>query len=287
MAKNPIGVIGGSGLYQMEGLTITGEKVVETPFGKPSDAIMLGRLGDSEVAFLPRHGRGHKILPHEINYRANIYAMKTLGVEKIISVSAVGSMKEKIKPGHLVIVDQFVDRTKCRVDTFFGEGIAVHASFADPVCQCLKKLAAASAKKIGAKVHDGGTYVCIEGPMFSSRAESNIYRSWNVDVIGMTNYQEAKLAREAEICYVTIALSTDYDCWRVEEGPVDVAMVMNTMKENVAKAKATIREMIPKVDACKCACPCRSALKGAIITDPKAISEEVKNKLKVIIGKYI
>ena len=198
MAVNPIGIIGGSGLYQMEGVVLREERVVETPFGSPSDALMLGTLDGRDVAFLPRHGRGHRILPHEINYRANLYAMKTLGVTQIISVSAVGSMKEGIKPGHLVMVDQFVDRTKDRPQTFFGDGIAAHVSFADPVCSRLRKGAVQAAREAGAVVHDGGVYICIEGPMFSSKAESRIYRQWGVDVIGMTNYQEAKLAREAE-----------------------------------------------------------------------------------------
>lgn len=286
MPKGLIGIIGGSGLYQMEGVRITGERRVETPFGSPSDAIMLGDLAGYAVAFLPRHGRGHTILPHEINYRANIFAMKQLGVETIISVSAVGSMKEGIHPGHLVIVDQFIDRTKGRRDTFFGDGIAVHASFADPVCSRLRRIAVKAAQRAGAEVHDGGTYVCIEGPMFSSRAESMVYRSWGVDVIGMTNYQEARLAREAEMCFATIALSTDYDCWHVGEGPVDVAMVVRTMQENVAKAQAAIRMMLPELDSGD-SCPCRSALASAIITDRRAIADEVKQRLAPIIGKYV
>jgi 5'-methylthioadenosine phosphorylase len=286
MAKGLIGIIGGSGLYQMDGVRVTGEKMVETPFGKPSDAILLGQVNGCDVAFLPRHGRGHRILPHEINYRANIFAMKMMGIETIISVSAVGSMKEGIHPGHLVIVDQFVDRTKCRKETFFGDGLAVHASFAEPVCPRLRKLAIAAAKKAGATVHERGTYVCIEGPMFSSRAESMIYRSWDVDVIGMTNYQEAKLAREAEICYATIALSTDYDCWHMGEGPVDVAMVVKTLTENVAKAQNAIKAMLPELDSGE-GCSCRSALKDAIITHRQAIADDIKVKLAPIIGKYV
>ena len=286
MAREMIGIIGGSGLYQMDGVKLTGEKSLETPFGKPSDSIMLGQLNGFDVAFLPRHGRGHRILPHEINYRANIFAMKMLGVNSIISVSAVGSMKEGIHPGHLVIVDQFVDRTKSREETFFGDGLAVHVSFAEPCCPRLRKAAIMGARKSGATVHEQGTYVCIEGPMFSSRAESMIFRSWGVDVIGMTNYQEAKLAREAEICYATIALSTDYDCWHASEGPVDVAMVIKTLTDNVAKAQATIREMLPTLDGGS-DCPCRHALKDAIITDRRAIPEEAKKKLGPIIGKYV
>lgn len=286
MAKNLIGIIGGSGLYQMEGVKILEEKNVETPFGKPSDTIMIGELAGRNVAFLPRHGRGHKILPHEINFRANIFALKTLGVENIISVSAVGSMKEDIHPGDIVVIDQFIDRTKSRHETFFGDGIAAHVSFADPICSEIKKLAVESAKKIGVRVHDGGTYVCIEGPMFSSRAESNVYRGWGVDVIGMTNYQEAKLAREAEICYATIALATDYDCWHTEEGPVDVAMVIKTLNENVAKAQNIIREMLPKLDTA-CDCECKNSLKYAIITDKKAIPSDVKKRLEPILGRYL
>ncbi|MFH0799413.1 MAG: S-methyl-5'-thioadenosine phosphorylase [Pseudomonadota bacterium] len=285
MARELTGIIGGSGLYQMGGVRVTEERQVETPFGKPSDAIVLGSLGGTDVVFLPRHGRGHRILPHEINYRANIYALKELGVTNIISVSAVGSMKEKIKPGQLVIVDQFIDMTKGRTQTFFGDGIAAHVSFADPVCARLKTAAAAAAKKMGVEVHDGGAYVCIEGPMFSSRAESNVYRSWGVDVIGMTNYQEARLAREAEICYATIALATDYDCWRVSEESVDVAMVIRILQENVAKAQGVIREMLPGL-ACGEGCPCRSALKDAIITDRAEIPDTAKIRLKPIIGKY-
>ena len=284
MASELIGIIGGSGLYQMEGLTVTEERSVETPFGKPSDTVFLGNLDGHSVAFLPRHGRGHRILPHEINFRANIFSLKSLGVSQIISVSAVGSMKETIHPGHLVMVDQFVDRTKNRVDTFFGNGIAAHVSFADPICARLQKNLVAAAKATGVVAHDGGTYVCIEGPMFSSRAESHLYRQWGVDVVGMTNYQEAKLAREAEICYATIALSTDYDCWHEE--PVDVAMVIKTMKENVAKAGRTIRTTIATLTDSP-ACPCHHALKGAIMTDPKTIPEEVKKRLAPVVGKYI
>ncbi|MBI4211994.1 MAG: S-methyl-5'-thioadenosine phosphorylase [Deltaproteobacteria bacterium] len=280
-----IGIIGGSGLYQMKDVTIREEKWIDTPFGKPSDAVMLGTLAGKEVAFLPRHGRGHRILPHEINFRANIYALKSLGVSQIISVSAVGSMKEAIHPGHLVLVDQFIDRTKNRVDTFFGNGIAAHVSFADPICERIRKQLVQATKSHGITAHDGGTYVCIEGPMFSSRAESRVYRSWDVDVIGMTNYQEAKLAREAEICYATIALSTDYDCWHEEEGPVDVAMVVKTMQENVEKAQKTITTAIAHLTD-EPSCPCHGALKFAVMTDPKVIPQETKEKLNLIMGKY-
>ena len=286
MTKGLIGIIGGSGLYSMEGVQITDEKAVDTPFGAPSDAILVGKLEGRDVAFLPRHGRGHLIPPHQINYRANIFALKKLGVESIISVSAVGSMKEEIRPGDLVMVDQFVDRTKVRLQTFYDDGIAVHVGFADPVCEELRSGLVSAARTIGATVHDGGAYVCIEGPMFSSRAESNIYRSWGVDVIGMTNYQEAKLAREAEICYATIALATDYDCWHEQEGPVDVAMVIKILQENVSTAQATIRELLPKLTMGQ-DCACRHALKDAIITDRRVITDKVKKRLEPLIGRYL
>lgn len=285
MAKNIIGIIGGSGLYQMEGVRIREERKVMTPFGEPSDAIMLGTLDGHEVAFLPRHGKGHRVLPHEINYRANIFALKTLGVESVLSVSAVGSMREEIKPGDLVMVDQFIDRTKDRPQTFFGNGIAAHVGFAEPVCANLRETAVGAAREAGVKAHNKGTYVCIEGPMFSSRAESNVYRSWGVSVIGMTNYQEAKLAREAEMCYATIALVTDYDCWRVEEEHVDVAMIIKTITENVEKAQKVIRTALPKLDARDCSC--RHALENAIMTDPAAIPDKLKKDLAPIIGTYV
>lgn len=286
MAKQLIGIIGGSGLYAMEGLKITEEKVVETPFGKPSDAVMIGTLEGRDVAFLPRHGRGHFIAPHEINFRANIYALKSLSVERIISVSAVGSMKENIHPGDIVIVDQFIDRTKVRSQTFFDGGIVAHVSFADPVCPTMFDKLARSASNVGAKVHKGGTYVCIEGPMFSSRAESKVYRSWGVDVIGMTNYQEAKLAREAEICYATVALSTDYDCWHQTEEAVDAMKVVEVMNKNVAIAKKIIKDVLPQLSAER-NCPCATSLANAIVTDRAKISADVKKRLKPIIGKYI
>ncbi|MFH1829946.1 MAG: S-methyl-5'-thioadenosine phosphorylase [Pseudomonadota bacterium] len=285
MAEGRIGIIGGSGLYDIEGVKIEEERTFATPFGAPSDAIMLGTLEGKEVAFIPRHGHGHRILPHEINFRANIYALKSLGVNRIISVSAVGSMREEIKPGELVMVDQFVDRTKDRPQTFFGNGIAAHVAFADPVCKNLKEAAISAAKEAGIRAHSGGTYVCIEGPMFSSRAESHIYRSWGVNVIGMTNYQEAKLAREAEICYTTIALVTDYDCWRAEDEGVDVEMIVKTLTENVEKAKKVIKKMLPTLTEKDCAC--HHALENAIMTKHELIPEEVKRNLKPIIGKYV
>jgi len=285
MSKDIVGIIGGSGLYKMDGVEISEERFVKTPFGDPSDALILGTLGGQRVAFLPRHGRGHRVLPHEINYRANIYALKAIGVKRIISVSAVGSMKEEIAPGDLLIVDQFIDRTKDRPQTFFGGGIAAHVAFADPVCKNLREATVGAAREAGVKAHDKGAYVCIEGPMFSSRAESNVYRSWGVSVIGMTNYQEAKLAREAEICYATIALVTDYDCWRTEEEDVDVTMIIKTLAENVEKAQKVIRALLPKLRSEDCSC--HHALEHAIMTDPKLIPSKIKEDLAPIIGKYV
>ena len=286
MAKNPVGIIGGSGLYAMEGVRITEEKWVDTPFGKPSDAILLGDLSGTPVAFLPRHGRGHLYSPSEINYRANIYALKSLGVERIFSVSAVGSMKEMIAPGHVVIVDQFIDRTQSRPSTFYEKGIVAHVSFADPVCPDLFQIAAAAGKKVGAVTHAGGTYVCIEGPMFSSKAESKLFRSWGVDVIGMTNYQEAKLAREAEICYVTIALPTDYDCWHETEAPVEVQTVIETLCRNVSTAKALLKEAVENLSATR-QCRCGEAMQYAIMTAKDKIDPKARQRLSVIAGKYL
>ncbi|GMR04231.1 MAG: S-methyl-5'-thioadenosine phosphorylase [Thermodesulfobacteriota bacterium] len=286
MKEKVVGVIGGSGLYDMEGLEDVKPVKVSTPFGDPSDEYITGRLGDVRMVFLPRHGRGHRLLPSELNYRANIYGMKKLGVEWIISVSAVGSMKEEIKPGHIVIADQFFDRTKGRVSTFFGSGMVGHIEFADPVCGDLSKVLHGAAKDAGADVHMGGTYICIEGPQFSTRAESNVYRSWGVDVIGMTNIPEAKLAREAEICYATIALSTDYDCWHAEEESVTVEMILETLKKNVAMAKEIIRLAAPGVGEPR-ECKCATAMKYAVITDTSAIPEKAKEDLDLIIGKYL
>ncbi|HXI09667.1 MAG TPA: S-methyl-5'-thioadenosine phosphorylase [Thermodesulfobacteriota bacterium] len=283
---NVVGVIGGSGLYDMEGLTDVKPVRVETPFGDPSDEYVTGMLGDVKMVFLPRHGRGHRFTPTEVNYRANIFGMKKLGVEWIISVSAVGSMKEKIAPGHIVIVDQFFDRTKGRASSFFGNGIVGHVEFADPVCSGLSGVLYDAATKAGATVHRGGTYICIEGPQFSTRAESNIYRSWGVDVIGMTNIPEAKLAREAEICYATVALSTDYDCWHTTEESVTVDMILETLKKNVTMAKEIIRNAAPLISA-KRDCKCASALKFATITDRKAIPAGTKEDLSLLLGKYL
>lgn len=288
MSQLKLAVIGGSGLYEMEGLKLLDEKKVSTPFGDPSDSVILGELEGKQIAFLPRHGRGHRFSPSEINYRANIWALKSLGMEQILSVSAVGSMKEEIPPGDIVIVDQFIDRTKSRPSTFFENGIVAHVSFADPVCPRLSEQIFTAAQTAGVGVHRGGTYLCIEGPMFSSRAESRVYRSWGVSVIGMTNYQEAKLAREAEICYSTMALSTDYDCWHEEEAPVTVAMVIETMHKNVINAKKIIREALRQIDLNqKRSCGCANALEHAIMTDRKWIPDAARERLKPIIGKYL
>jgi 5'-methylthioadenosine phosphorylase len=286
MAKKIIGVIGGSGLYEIEGLRRIKEVAVKTPFGAPSDKYITGTLGDAEMVFLPRHGRGHTLSPSEINYRANIYGLKKLGVEHVISVSAVGSMREEIAPGHIVIVDQFIDRTKSRESSFFGGGIVGHVEFADPVCAGLADILYSSAQRTGATAHRGGAYVCIEGPQFSTRAESRVYRSWGVSVIGMTNIPEAKLAREAELCYATMALSTDYDCWHESEESVSVEMVVATMKKNVVAAKAIIKDAVPLISASR-DCRCKSAAAHAVLTHADAIPAPAKKRLDLIIGKYI
>ena len=282
-----IGVIGGSGLYELEGLTEIEEVKVETPFGAPSDLYITGVLDGVKLVFLPRHGRGHRFLPSEVNYRANIYGMKKLGVERIISVSAVGSMKEEIVPGHIVIPDQFFDRTQGkRASTFFGDGLVGHTQFADPICSDMAELVHASAVQAGATVHMGGTYICIEGPNFSTRAESNIYRSWGVDIIGMTNIPEARLAREAEICYTTVALATDYDCWHDGHEDVSVEAVIAVIKQNVAMARNIIKIAAGKVAGSR-PCACNEALKFAVMTSPEAIPDNVRSKLDLLIGKYL
>jgi 5'-methylthioadenosine phosphorylase len=285
MQTRTIGVIGGSGLYEMEGLTDLEEVKLSTPFGDPSDRYIVGRLGDAKLVFLPRHGRGHRILPHEINFRANIWGMKKLGVDWILSVSAVGSMKEEIPPGDIVIVDQFIDRTKARQSSFFGEGVAGHVGFADPICSDLAAHVYVAAKAAGARVHQGGTYVVIEGPMFSTRAESNLYRSWGVSVIGMTNLPEAKLAREAEICYSTIALSTDYDCWHETEDDVTVDKVVAIVKQNVALAKNIVKGAAERIPAAR-GCGCVNAAEHAIMTAPEAIPPSARERLGIILDKY-
>lgn len=289
--KQPIiGVIGGSGLYEIEGLTEVQEIILETPFGAPSDAYITGTLGDAKMVFLPRHGRGHRLLPSEVNYRANIYGMKTLGVEHIISVSAVGSMKEEIVPGHIVVPDQFFDRTQGkRASTFFGNGIVGHVQFADPVCADLSAVLVESAQAVGATVHQGGTYICIEGPNFSTRAESQIYRSWGVDIIGMTNLPESRLAREAEICYGTVALATDYDCWHEGHDDVSVEAVIAVIHQNVATAREIIKSAASRIvqQRQQRSCACAEALKFAIMTDKNLIPTETQQALEPIIGKYL
>lgn len=287
MSQHIIGVIGGSGLYEMEGLTDIQSVTVETPFGAPSDNYITGILHGVRMVFLPRHGRGHRILPSEINYRANIWGMKKIGVERIISVSAVGSLKEEIIPGHIVIPDQFIDRTKgVRRDTFFGDGVVGHVQFADPVCPDLSGWLYDAALEAGAVVHKGGGYVCMEGPAFSTRAESFLYRSFGASVIGMTNLTEAKLAREAEICYGTIALSTDYDCWHETHDDVSIDAILTIIRNNVATAKNIIRHAINRISDAR-SCPCASSLEYAIITDRAVIPVAARERLEVIAGKYL
>jgi 5'-methylthioadenosine phosphorylase len=286
-ASAQVGIIGGSGLYEMDGVTGAREIAVETPFGPPSDRIVLGTLERRTVAFLPRHGRGHRISPSEINFRANIFALKTLGVERILSVSAVGSLKEKYAPLHMVIPDQFVDRTFQRVSTFFGRGLVAHVAFAHPFCADLGRVLGAAARTAGATVHEGGTYICIEGPQFSTRAESELYRSWGMDIIGMTNLQEARLAREAEICYSTLAMVTDYDCWHPDHDAVTVDQIIHNLVTNAAAAQSVIRVAVKTVPEGARGCECASALSHALITAPEAVPPQVKHDLAPIIGKYI
>src|SRR5262245_36716867 len=287
MEKAQIGIIGGSGLYQMDSLTDVREIGVETPFGKPSDNFILGTLEGARVAFLARHGRGHRLMPTELPFRANIYAMKLLGVERIISASAVGSLQERHAPMDIVIPDQFFDRTRGRASTFFGEGVVAHISFAHPVCESLGKTLAEAGESNGIKIHRGGTYLCMEGPAFSTLAESRLYRSWNMAVIGMTNLQEAKLAREAEICYSTMALVTDYDCWHPDHDAVTVDMIIEYLNKNSANAQMIIRNAVRRLSSAQRECKCGSALRHAILTQPGAIPAETKKKLAAILGKYV
>ncbi|MFY9608291.1 MAG: S-methyl-5'-thioadenosine phosphorylase [Blastocatellia bacterium] len=289
MSQAKIGVIGGSGLYQMQALTDVEEIPVATPFGNPSDAFMVGTLAGQRVAFLPRHGRGHRLLPTEIPFRANIYAMKLLGVERIISASAVGSLREELKPMDIVFPDQFFDRTRQRASTFFGDGIAAHVTFADPVCHDLVNTLeqAARADLQGIHLHRGGTYLCMEGPAFSTRAESETYRSWGMSVIGMTNLQEAKLSREAEICYATMALVTDYDCWHPDHDSVTVEMVIEYLNRNAENAQKLIAGAVARLAGTERSCKCGRSLRHAIITAPDKITSEAKGRLKAIIGKYL
>ena len=281
-----IGIIGGSGLYDMAELSERAERTIETPFGAPSAPYVVGTLRGRRVAFLARHGIGHRLMPSELNFRANLYGFKVLGVEYILSASAVGSLKEEYKPLDLVIPDQFFDRTRGRLSTFFGNGIVAHVGFAHPFCRPLSEIAFESSRRAGATVHRGGTYVCMEGPQFSTLAESKLYRSWGMDIIGMTNLQEAKLAREAEICYTTIALVTDYDCWHPAHDEVTVEMIVANLVQNATMAQqviATAVESLPFERTCECA----SALKHALITRPEAIPAEAKVRLAPIVGKYL
>ena len=282
-----IGIIGGSGLYEMGGVTEAHEVAVETPFGPPSDVLVLGTLEGRKVAFLPRHGRGHRISPSEINFRANVYALKSIGVERILSVSAVGSLKEKYAPLHMVIPDQFVDRTFARPSTFFGRGLVAHVAFAHPFCADLGRVLGTAARAAGATVHEGGTYICIEGPQFSTRAESELYRSWGMDIIGMTNLQEARLAREAEICYSTLAMVTDYDCWHPDHDAVTVDQIIQNLVTNAAAARNVLRETVKNVPSGPRRCECASALSHALITAPETVPPQVKLDLAPIIGKYV
>jgi 5'-methylthioadenosine phosphorylase len=281
-----IGIIGGSGLYDMAGLTDREEVTLQTPFGDPSGPFVLATLRGRRVAFLARHGVGHRISPTELNFRANIFGMKRLGVTAILSASAVGSLKEELKPLDIVVPDQFIDRTRGRISTFFGRGLVAHIAFAQPICGEVARVAAAAGERVGATVHRGGTYVCMEGPQFSTLAESRLYRSWGADVIGMTNLQEAKLAREAEICYSTIALVTDYDCWHPDHDAVTVDVVVATLLQNAKTAEHLIAEAVETLPADR-PCACGRALQSAIITRPEAIPAAVKQALAPIVGKYL
>ena len=286
MSERIVGVIGGSGLYEMEGLEEVREVSLKTPYGYPSDAFITGRLEGMKIVFLPRHGKGHRIQPSSLNFRANIMGMKMLGVQWIIGVSAVGSMKESIHPGNMIIPNQFIDRTVGRPNTFFSDGVVCHISFADPVCPTLSGILANAGEEVGATVHREGTYICIEGPQFSTRAESNLYRSWGVDIIGMTNLPEARLAREAEICYATIAFATDYDCWHQEAEDVSIGEVLRILAQSSKIAKSAIRVAVKHLPR-KRDCLCSTALKYALITGKKLIPEKTKKDLEPIIGKYL
>lgn len=284
--KIQIGIIGGSGLYNMDGLSDVTSTTQDTPFGKPSADYVIGTLGNARIAFLPRHGRGHRLTPSEINFRANIFGFKKLGVSRVISVTAVGSLKEDIHPLDIVVPDQFYDRTKHRQSTFFGKGLVAHIAFANPVCPDLASLLSNTAKGLGVITHEGGTLICIEGPAFSTRAESNLYRQWGMDIIGMTSLQEAKLSREAEICYAAMALVTDYDCWHEDETEVTVATVVENQKENIVNAKRIIRAIVPKIPQAR-TCLCPNTLKGAIMTAEEVISKETRERFGSLVDKYL
>ncbi len=287
MTELRIGVIGGSGLYRMDGLEIDEERQVATPFGEPSDRYAIGRLAGRPVAFLARHGRGHRLMPTEINYRANVFGFKLLGVERLISLSAVGSMRLDVRPTDILVPDQFVDRTRHRADTFFGDGLVAHVSLADPVCGELTELFADAVERVGATVHRGGAYLCMEGPQFSTRAESRIYRQWGIDVIGMTNLQEARLAREAEICYATLGLITDYDCWHEEEQDVSVASVLEVLDQNSRTAQRVVAEIVGRLPTVRGEhCGCGDALRHALITAREAVPAATIERLRPIVGRY-
>jgi 5'-methylthioadenosine phosphorylase len=286
MTHPTIGIIGGSGLYDMAELSEREERIVPTPFGDPSGPYVIATLRGRRVAFLARHGAGHRIMPSELNFRANIFGFKVLGVERILSASAVGSLKEEYQPLDILVPDQFFDRTKGRISTFFGRGIVGHIAFAHPVCPDLSKVAADSAQSVGARVHRGGTYVNMEGPQFSTLSESRLYRSWGMDVIGMTNLQEAKLAREAEICYATLALVTDYDCWHPDHDSVTVDLIIANLMQNAATAQKTIAEAVARLPPSR-SCTCKDALASAIITRPEHVPDAIKKELAPIIGRYI
>ncbi len=287
MSQNILGVIGGSGFYQMKGLDKVELMELETPFGRPSDPFFQGRIGDIEVIFLARHGRGHRLLPSEINFRANVFGMKQLGVTHLVSVSTAGSLKEEIHPGELVVPNQFIDRTFKRPETFFGDGIVVHVSLADPVCANLASNLAAAARASDTVIHDSGTYLCMEGPQFSTRAESNLYRSFRASVISMTAMQEARLAREAEMCYAALVLVTDYDCWHETAAAVDIGEILRVMKLNVDKAQAAVSALAHTLGKSPRTCSCQNALKNTIITDRAAIPQRLIDDLRPLIGKYL
>jgi len=288
MSDIRIGVVGGSGLYQMDGMKVLEERWIETPFGLPSDAYIIGELEGRKIAFLPRHGRGHRLLPTELNYRANVFGFKLLGVERLISVSAVGSMKIEYKPTDIVVPDQFFDRTRHRIDTFFGQGLVAHVSLAKPICPHLLDLCAEAAGAAGATVHKGGTYLNMEGPQFSTRAESEVYRQWGIDVIGMTNLTEARLAREAEICYASLSMVTDYDCWHETEEAVSGEAVMEVIRQNVKMAQEVVRQSLLRIpDAGERTCLCAEALKYSLITERSHIPAETLRNLEPLIGRYM
>jgi 5'-methylthioadenosine phosphorylase len=287
MSQNVLGVIGGSGFYQMKGLDKVELMELETPFGRPSDPFYQGRIGDIEVVFLARHGRGHRILPSEINFRANVFGMKQLGVTHLVSVSTAGSLKEEIHPGELVVPNQFIDRTFKRPETFFGDGLVVHVSLADPVCANLASDLAAAARTGDAVIHDGGTYLCMEGPQFSTRAESNLYRSFGASVISMSAMQEARLAREAEMCYAALVLVTDYDCWHESVAAVDIGEILRVMKLNVDKAQSAVSALAHTLGRRPRTCACQDALKNTIITDRAAIPQRLIDDLRPLVGKYL